>query len=122
MSNVDDILTLDIPSVEHGSPIGQQYIFWNNGKFQNVASLIDYSDASYAKSETFVFPSDMEGLKNTIILETTITDFKALDGNNVPVGNKKLVVSFYAWDGHKLAQREAFPPISTDLAINSNKL
>lgn len=119
--NVDDILTLDIPSVEHGSPIGQLYIFWNNGKFQNVASLIDYSDVSYSKSESFVFPSDMEGLKSTIILETTITNHCAVNEGDIATSNKKLVASFFTWDGHKLVLKEALPTISKDIAFNTNE-
>lgn len=118
--NVEDILTLQIPNKEHGSPIGKTYIFWNNGKFTNVASLMDYSDASYAKSESFVFPSDMEGLKSTIVLETIITDFKPVKENEIATGTKKLVVSFYTWNGHNLVQKEALPTISTDVAFNTN--
>ena len=119
LSNVDDILTLDIPSVEHASPIGTMYLFWNNGKFQNVASLIDYSTATYSKSESFVFPSDMEGLKSTIILETTISDHNGAVASEGTKGNRKLVVSFFGWDGHKLIQKEALPAIATDLAVNN---
>lgn len=119
--NVEDILTLQIPSIEHGSPLGKTYIFWNNGKFTNVASLIDYSDASYAKSESFVFPSDMEGLKSTIVLETTITNFNSVKENGIAKGSKKLVVSFYTWNGHNFAQKEALPAISKDIAFNTNE-
>ncbi|TMM56626.1 SH3 domain-containing protein [Maribacter algarum] len=119
--NVEDILTLQIPSLEHGSSIGEMYIFWNNGKFTNVASLIDYADTTYAKSESFVFPSDMEGLKSTIVLETTITDFNKVKDEEIVKGSKKLVVSFYTWDGYKLVQKETLPTISKDLAFNTNE-
>ena len=119
--NVEDILKFQIPSIEHGSPIGELYIFWNNGKFTNVASLVDYSDETYAKSESFVFPSDMEGLKSTIVLETTITNFKPAKEEEIAKGSKKLVVSFYTWNGYKLEQKEALPTISTDIAFNTNE-
>jgi hypothetical protein len=112
--NVEDILTLTIPNAENGSPIGAHYIFWNNGKFTSVASLIDYSDAAYAKSEQFVFPSDMEGIKSTIVLETMITDYKVA-ANDLSTENTKMIVSFYTWDGYKLSQKESLPSISTDL-------
>ncbi len=120
MFNVEDILTLDIPNAENGNPIGTTYIFWNNGKFKNVASLIDYSDASYAKSEQFVFPSDMEGIKSTIVLETMITDYQ-MAANDLSAENTKMVVSFYTWDGYKLSQKESLPPISTDLVSTTQK-
>ncbi|MFK7813114.1 MAG: SH3 domain-containing protein [Maribacter sp.] len=119
--NVEDILILQIPSMEHRSPVGEMYIFWNNGKFANVASLIEYADTKYAKSESFVFPSDMEGLRSTIILETTITDFNSVKENEVVKGNRKLVVSFYTWNGHKLVQKEDLPAISQDIVFNTNE-
>jgi hypothetical protein len=117
--NVEDILTLTIPNAENGSPIGAHYIFWNNGKFTKVASLIDYSDAAYAKSEQFVFPSDMEGIKSTIVLETLITDYQIASADDLSTENTKMIVSFYTWDGYKLSQKESLPPISTDLVSNT---
>jgi len=119
--NVEDILALQIPHPVSERPVGQLYIFWNNGKFTNVASLIDYSDASYAKSEQFVFPSDMEGIKSTIVLETMITDYHAVKANDMTKENTKMVVSFYTWDGHQLSQKAALPPISTDLVSGRNE-
>jgi hypothetical protein len=119
--NVEDILTVQLPNAKKGNPLGQLYIFWNNQKFTNVASLVDYSDPSYAKSESFVFPSDMEGLRSTIVLETTITDYAKINDSVMTNGTKKLVVSFYTWNGHSLSQKEALPPISKDLVINTNE-
>lgn len=118
--NVEDILTFNVPNEEDGSPIGQLYVFWNNGKFTNVASLIDYSDTAYAKSEEFVFPSDMEGIKSTIVLETKITAFEAEKGNEATNENTKMIASFYIWDGYKLSQKTALPPISMDVVSNTN--
>ena len=116
--NVEDILTFQVANAETGDAIGDSYIFWNNGKFTNVASLIDYSDATYTKTESFVFPSDMEGLKSTIVLETIITDKAREIEGKLGVDKKRMVVSFYAWDGHTFSEKETVPPISTDLAIN----
>lgn len=116
--NVEDILRLNIPNAENGNPIGATFIFWNNGKFTNVASLIDYSDAKYAKTEKFVFPSDMEGIKSTIVLETMITDYHKAATDDLTTKNTKMVVSFYTWDGYQLSQKESLPPISTDLVSN----
>ena len=117
--NVEDIITLNVPDTKTGTYIGKMYIFWNNGKFTNVANLVDYSDASYSKSESFVFPSDMEGLKSTIVLETIITDHHKAQENENGEGGKKMIVSFYTWDGHKLAPKEALPTISEDIAYTT---
>lgn len=113
--NVEDILTFTIPNAENESPVGQLYIFWNNGKFTNVASLIDYADTNYAKRESFVFPSDMEGIKSTIVLETLITDYGVEDELELAKETTKMVVSFYTWDGYRVSQRESLPPISTNI-------
>jgi len=60
----------------------------------------------------------MEGLKSTIVLETIITDKAREIEGKLGVDKKRMVVSFYAWDGHTFSEKETVPPISTDLAIN----
>ncbi len=115
--NVEDIITLNIPNTKSNSLAGKMYIFWNNGKFTNVANLVGYSDASYTKTESFVFPSDMEGIKSTIILNTIITNHNVSTENNIVKDNKKLITSFYKWDGYKLAKKVASPTIAEDILV-----
>ena len=72
--NVEDIIAIDLIDSNFGYMTGTSYVFWNNGKFTNVANLRDYETDSYAKSEYFVFPSDMRGIKSILELKTTIVD------------------------------------------------
>lgn len=104
--NVEDIIALDIPGTEVDEAVGKMYIFWNNGKFTNVASLIDHCDTSYSKTESFVFPSDMEGVKSRLVLETFITDFKTIAQDENAKEDKKLIISEYKWNGYKLEKVE----------------
>jgi len=113
--NVEDIITFNVPGLENGTHSGKMYIFWNNDRFTNVASLVGYSDASYSKTESFIFPSDMEGIKSTIVLETVITNHAPLTENEIAKNNKKLIVSFYKWNGYKLVKKETSPTITEDI-------
>ena len=110
--NVEDIITLDLTDYKSGDKIGKSYVFWNNGKFTNVANLIDYSDASYSKTESFVFPSDMEGIRSTIELKTIITENKPVFENEMMATRIKFISSFYTWNGYKLSKKEETPAIS----------
>ncbi len=117
--NVEDIIVLDIPNTKNNATVGKTYIFWNNGKFSNVASLMDYSDANYSKNEDFIFPSDMEGKKSTIILKTNLTTHVAETENEIATNVKEYITNFYKWDGRKLVKKEDMPQVSND-AIATN--
>ena len=118
--NVEDIIALDIPAAEGNENKGKMYIFWNNGKFTNVASLIDHCDTSYSKTESFVFPSDMEGVKSRLVLETFITDFKTIAKNETAKEDKKLIISEYKWNGYKLVKVEDTPESKEDLVASEH--
>ncbi len=111
--NVEDIIRFKTPNALDAETTGNLYIFWNNGKFTNIANLADYSDVDYTKTESFIFPSDMEGVKNTLVLETFITDH-----NTVTDAAKKRIVSHYAWNGYKLTKKED-KPIAVEDAMAS---
>ena len=104
--NVEDVITVDLADAETGYQVGKSYIFWNNGRFIKVADLVDYADASYLKTESFVFPSDMQGIKSTILLKTTITkNIKTLD-DALSQSNVEFITTPYIWNGSKLLKKE----------------
>lgn len=117
--NVEDIITLDLADLNTGHTIGKSYVFWNNGRFTNVANLKDQETDAYAKSEYFVFPSDMQGIKSTLELKTTITDKNAVLENEKVQPLKKWTSSFYTWNGYKLTQKEHIPVISEDIIVST---
>lgn len=117
--NVEDIIAVDLLDPKTGADIGKSYIFWNNGKFTNVANLIDHSDASYSKTESFVFPSDMEGIKSTIALRTIIIDHKVTRENQWMQPNKTFRISAYVWNGYTLSEKEESPEILNDVVANN---
>ncbi|MCX7549633.1 SH3 domain-containing protein [Xanthomarina sp. F2636L] len=120
--NVEDIIALDIPGANGEGVKGKMYIFWNNGKFTNVASLVNHSDASYTKTESFIFPSDMEGVKSRLVLETFITDHYTTTQNECPQDNKRLIISHYKWNGYKLVKMEDTPKITGNIVSADNKI
>lgn len=117
--NVEDIITLDLADLNTGHRIGKSYIFWNNGRFANVANLRDQETDSYAKSEYFVFPSDMQGIKSTLELKTTIIDKNVTLENEKVAQHKKRTSSFYTWNGYKLIEKEHIPVISENAIVST---
>lgn len=110
--NVEDIITIDLTAADTGYNVGTSYVFWNNGRFKNVANLIDYADAGYLKTETFIFPSDMNGVKSTVLLKTTITNNTVVVDSTIAQGNVEFITTPYIWNGYKLFKKEETPVIS----------
>ena len=118
--NVEDVITIDLADSDSGYQVGKSYIFWNNGHFKKVASLIDYADASYLKTESFVFPSDMQGVKSTILLKTTITkNIKTLD-DALAQNNVEFITTPYTWNGSKLTKKVKTQAISKDAIVSAD--
>lgn len=117
--NVEDIIALDLIDFNSGNFTGKSYVFWNNGKFTNVANLRDYETDSYAKSEYFVFPSDMRGIKSIVELKTTILDKNLASKNGIARYPKKRTSSFYTWNGHKLVKKTSTPIISEHVVAST---
>ncbi len=117
--NVEDIIALGLEDPRSGSEVGTSYVFWNNGKFTNVANLIDYYDVAYTKTESFVFPSDMEGIRSTVALKTVITNHEVSPENGMVRNTPSYTTSFYTWNGYKLSKKEDAPLISNDVVANN---
>ncbi len=116
--NVEDILTLSVSDGPDSISEGKMYVFWNNGKFTYVANLIPTVASTYTKSESFVFPSDMEGMKSTIILKTKITDYQNLENGKI-TDNSSLLTSLYTWNGYKLSKKKVAPIGSNDIIVST---
>ncbi len=119
--NVEDIITLALEDSVSGKEMGKSYVFWNNGRFTNVANLVDYVDATYSKTESFVFPSDMEGLRSTIKLKTLITNNKRMPENEMAQTAKKMTYRFYTWNGYALSEKETLKTATTDAVASNTK-
>lgn len=67
ISNVDDVLLLDVPCVGGcGCSTGSIVVFWSGGRFHHAANMTGSPDGAYSTSQALVFPSDMEGLPGII--------------------------------------------------------
>ncbi|WP_339840096.1 SH3 domain-containing protein [uncultured Maribacter sp.] len=118
--NVEDVITIDLADSDSGYQVGKSYIFWNNGHFKKVASLIDYADASYLKTESFVFPSDMQGVKSTILLKTTITKNIVTLDDALAQNNVEFITTPYTWNGSKLTKKEKIQAITKDAIVSTD--
>jgi len=118
--NVEDVITVDLADKDTGYQVGKSYVFWNNGRFKKVADLIDYADTNYLKTEHFVFPSDMQGVKSTILLKTTITkNIKSLN-DALAQDNVEFITTPYVWNGSKLIKKEEVREIKDDAVVSTN--
>lgn len=118
--NVEDVITVDLADKDTDYQVGKSYLFWNNGRFKKVADLIDYADTNYLKTEHFVFPSDMQGVKSTILLKTTITkNIKSLD-DALAQDNVEFITTPYVWNGSKLIKKEEAREIRDDAVVSTN--
>lgn len=118
--NVEDVITVDLADADTGYQVGKSYVFWNNGRFKKVADLIDYADNNYLKTEHFVFPSDMQGVKSTILLKTTITkNIKSLN-DALAQDNVEFITTPYVWNGSKLIKKEETREIKDDAVVSTN--
>jgi hypothetical protein len=77
-----------------------------------VRTLTDYSDVPVFSTDTFIFPSDMEGKKDQIILHEEAGEYIFSEDDNAASYepptidysvNKKTV---YRWDGKKLTEKK----------------
>ncbi|MDO1511554.1 SH3 domain-containing protein [Maribacter confluentis] len=116
--NVEDVITVDLADAESGYQVGKSYVFWNNGRFIKVADLVDYADNNYLKTEHFVFPSDMQGVKSTILLKTTITkNIKSLD-DALAQNNVEFITTPYIWNGSKLIKKQENREIKDNAVVS----
>ncbi len=118
--NVEDIIKLDVADKHTGANIGKSYVFWNNGKFTNIANLMDYSDAFYTKTESFVFPSDMEGTRSTVALKTVIVDNNMVPESGLLASQKRHITTAYGWNGYKLSKKGDDHGVSNTSVASTN--
>lgn len=67
LENVDDIINIHGYSEFCGDDSGQHVLFWGKEKLQYVELLKSGFDAPYFYTESFVYPSEIEGEKGVIL-------------------------------------------------------
>lgn len=110
LTNVDDVIYVDLFSQACGDAGGAIVFFWTNSTLYNVRQLIDYSDVPVFATETFIYPSDMEGKKDAIILheqegEYIFEDEAGTTYTDPEVRYSKDVLTTYRWDGKQLVKK-----------------
>lgn len=113
LSNVDDVLFLDVPCVGGcGCATGSVVVFWSGGRFHHAANMTGSPDGAYSTSQGLVFPSDMEGLPGIIkrvtsdYYENEITGGEQLANDGEEPAQQFLRrfvrTEFLQWDGKAL--------------------
>lgn len=105
MNEVDDILLLHVPCDGGcGCSTGDIVIFWANGSFHHVEDLIGTADADYSDWVSYIYPSDMEGIPNTIIRRFASYDDATDEEYEQGILKRFVEDSFWQWNGVELVE------------------
>jgi len=106
LTNVDDVIYIDAYSEYCGDGGGAIVLFWSGETLFNIATLYDMMDAPSFTSNYYVFPSDMEGKKDRILLHEE--DGEYVDDPKHPQEMKidyaKNATTAFKWDGKQLVK------------------
>jgi hypothetical protein len=113
LENVDDVIYVDGYSEACGDAGGAIVFFWSDGKLYNVRQLNDYSDVPVFSRETFLYPSDMEGRKDLIVLHEEDGEYIFEEDDNAAAEYKAPDIQYsknkktaYRWDGKQLVEKK----------------
>jgi hypothetical protein len=113
LTNVDDVIYVDGYSEACGDAGGAIVFFWSNGTLYNVRVLGDYSDVPVFSTETFIYPSDMEGKKDLIILLEQDGEYIFNEDDNAAAAYEAPEIKYsknkrtaYRWDGKQLLEKK----------------
>lgn len=72
LNNLDNIIIVDYIAEACGIENGRTYLFWNNSSLIKIADLSAMADGGiYSYDETFIFPIDINGIKDKIVYRKT---------------------------------------------------
>jgi len=112
LTNVDDVIYVDGYSEACGDAGGSIVFFWSGNLLYNVRKLYDYVDVPVFSSETFIYPSDMEGKKDVIILHEEAGEYIFKEDDNANHSYEAPTIDYsenkkttYRWDGKQLVEK-----------------
>lgn len=118
LTNVDDILTVNIPcSGGCGCLTGDTYVFWNNSKFYFIGHVLGTPDAEFSEGAYFIFPSDMKGQPGLIIKEYSGVNqektYPKNGENNAEVIYRDIKRQTFTWNGNQFLSKGSLKVIKT---------
>ena len=106
LKSVDDILYVDGFGEFCGDGGGAIVFFWADNQLTLVKQLWDMFDAPVFASQTFLFPADIEGEKDRVLLHELAGEY--VDDENDPTSNKVVYsqdeTTKYKWNGKELVK------------------
>ncbi len=102
---VADIIRIDIPCEGGcGCSGGYIYVFWNGIEFTSTSFAMGIADAWASEDTSLIFPTDMEGIANTVIRESnTIID----DNFSNDQYKRSIKREYLYWNGRELTLDES---------------
>lgn len=106
LTNIDDVIYIDANAEFCGDGGGSIVFFWSGNKLYNIQTLYDVADAPVFATDTFIFPSDMEGKKGQILLHEEVGEaIFPEDGSESTIQYEKNETTAFQWDGKKLVKK-----------------
>jgi len=109
LSNVDDVLCIDANGEFCGDQGGTLVFFWSGNKLHEIKRLSDFSDVPVFATETFIFPSDMEGKKDVILFHEEIGEYifpeDESSSASPTIDYEKNETTVFRWDGKQLVKK-----------------
>lgn len=109
LTNVDDVLCVDANGEFCGDEGGTIVFFWSGNVLQEIKRLSDFTDAPVFATETFIFPSDMEGKKDVILYHEEVGEYIFSEDENSSesqtINYEKNEITTFRWDGKQLVKK-----------------
>lgn len=107
LSEIDDVIYVSGYGEYCGDGGGTVVLFWTKNKLYNVYRLSSFSDVPVFAYDTFIFPSDMDGKKDRILLKEEVGEHQFYeegeDTRNKPdIIYEKNETTILRWDGNQL--------------------
>jgi len=97
--DLSDIIIFKLPCIGGcGCATGEFYIFWNNNVFSEVYEMLGTADAWASESKSFIFPTQMQGIPDTVIKVSSYY----IDHEPEEHINRGIKKEYLKWDGEKL--------------------
>ncbi len=104
LKNVDDIFTMQVDCRGGcGCLTGEIIVFWSDHKLSHVANLEGTPDGEFSQGDSFVFPSDMEGIPGQIIRVKSRVGRENYEQKKL---RRYLIKEYYFWNGESLQKSD----------------
>lgn len=107
LSEIDDVIYVTAYGEYCGDGGGSVVFFWANNQLYNIRRLSSFSDVPVFAYDTFIFPSDMDGKKDRVLLKEEVGEHQFYEEGEDTRGKPDVIyekneTTVLRWDGKQL--------------------